>query len=327
MTPVTRQTFRPEMAAIIFCVVMLVTLLLSVIFQAALPVPANQWCYAFVAPFLYIVAVLLGGRLDGVDVPYALGLKRAPRPWQAGIAVGLSVACVVAFLPLAMGVKALFALMGYHATPTYADYSSGWGNLILGLVGLALLPAIGEEFMCRGMMFGVFKQKGTYFGIIASALLFALWHGSPVQLVHQLLIGVVMALLVHFTHTVWTSVIFHFCNNALVIVYEFVYKQAGWTYTIEWWVLLIMFAVGLPVVVALVYLLGRTSVKRAEREAVNLTFVGEHPTLAMRVRRTLDVDGEYVPYVKGKSMIAVYLTFALVGVIWLLNTISGWVSA
>ena len=174
MKPITRQYFRIETAGIVFCVAILAVLLISIIFQASLPADAYQWCYTFVAPFLYIVAVFVGGRVDGTDVPAALGLKRAPRPWQAGMAVALAVACVIAFLPLAASVQWVFDRMGYHATPSYADYSSTWGNMILGIFGLALMPALGEECLCRGMMFGAFRQRGTYFGILMSALLFAL---------------------------------------------------------------------------------------------------------------------------------------------------------
>ena len=327
MKPLVRQAFRPNTAGIVFCVVYLVVLVLSVVFTAAIPQPASQWCYAFVAPILYIVAVVAGGLMDGTDVVEALGVKRAPKAWQAGLAVALAVACVVAFLPIATGVQRLFDLMGYHATPSYADYSSTWGNMILGLVGLALLPAMGEEVLCRGMMFGALKQKGTVYGVMISALLFALWHGSPVQLVHQFLIGVVMALLVHFTRTVWTSIIFHFCNNAIVIIYEFAYTQAGWTYTIEWWVYLIMFVVGLPLVLALLYVFIRGTVRSAERGVLTLAKAPE--TAKERVRHALDVYGEYVPYIRGNvaQTVAVYAAFGLIVILWLINTISGWVAS
>ena len=326
MRPLVRQSFRPVTAGIVFCVVYLAVLVISVIFSAAIPKPTSQWCYAFIAPILYIVAVIAGGLMDGTDVVAALGVKRAPRPREAGLTVALAVACVVAFLPLAAGVQWLFGRMGYHDTPSYADYSSTWGNMLLGLVGLALMPALGEEILCRGMMFGALKQNGTVYGIFLSALLFALWHGSPVQLVHQFLIGVVMALLVHFTRTVWTSIIFHFCNNAIVIIYEFVYKQAGWTYTIEWWVYLIMFVVGLPLVLALLYVFVRGVIKRAERGVLVLAKAPETPQ--EHVRHALDVNGEYVPYIGGwQSMIAVYAALGLVTLLWLANTISGWVAS
>ena len=327
MRPLTRQTFRPQLAGIVFCAVYVTVLVASVIISAAVPQPASQWCYAFVAPLLYIVAVVAGGLADGTDVVSALGVRRAPRPWQAGLTVALAIACVVAFLPLATGVQRLFDLMGYHATPSYADYYSSWGNFALGLVGLALLPALGEEVLCRGMMFGALKGKGTVYGILLSALLFALWHGSPVQLVHQFLIGVVMAVLVHFTRTVWTSVLFHFCNNALVIVYEFTYTQAGWSYTIDWWVYLLMFVCGTALVVALLYVFVKGTVKRTPAGEGALTFAGEPLGAKERVRRAFDVHGEYVPSVRGnaRQMIAVYATFGLVALLWLVNTISGWI--
>ena len=149
------------------------------------------------------------------------------------------------------------------------------------------------------------------------------------QFIHQFLIGVVMAVLVHLTRTVWSSVIFHFCNNALVILYEFTYVQAGWTFSIPWWVYLIMFVVGVPAVAALLYAFGRHTVRVVESQVIDLTrlsFSSDSPTAADRMRRVFDAHGEYVPYLRGHNTIAIYLTFALVGLIWLLNTISGWIA-
>ena len=324
MNRLVRTTYRPVAAGVAISLAVAAALLASVVLFAALPHDVAQWAYAFVAPALFAVAAVLGGVLDGTDPVAALGLKRAPRPWQAGLIVALAVACIVAFLPLATWIAKLFALMGYHGGPNYADYTSSWGNMILGLVAMALMPAVGEEALCRGMAFGAMRQKGTYFGIVLSAVFFALLHGNPVQVAHQFLIGVVMAVLVHLTRTVWASVIFHFCNNAVVILYEFTYTQCGWTYTIPWWVLLIMFVVGLPSVVLLVWLFGRLTLRKAP--PAEGAYVDERPTVGARIRRTLDVHGEYTPFVKGQEMFTVYIALAVVGVVWLANTISGWIA-
>lgn len=326
MKPVVRQEFRPNSAGLLFCIAVALAFLVQIILTAA-PVGIRQMVGAFLLPVVYLVVVFVGGRLDGTDVPRSMGLQRAPKWWQAGLAVALSLACIVAFLPIASAVQALFAKMGYTATPSYFDYSSTWYNMLIGLVGLALLPALGEEAMCRGMAYGAFRQKGTYYGILMSALLFALWHGSPVQLVHQFLIGVVMALLVHFTRTVWTSVIFHFVNNAVVILYEFTYIQMGWTYTIPWWVLLVMFLVGTPVVFGLLWAFGRLTLRHAETTEGQLTFSNERLSFFNRIRRAMDAHGDYVPYLKGQPpMGAMYAALAVVGGIWLLNTVLEWVA-
>ena len=324
MSRLTRPTFRSATAGVAFCLAFAGALLVSVVLFAAFPKDIAQWCYAFVAPTLFVAAVLVASAVDGTDFVEALGLKRAPRWWQAGLIVALAVACIVAFYPLASWVAQLLALMGYKGGPNYADYTSSWGNMVLGLVAMALMPALGEEALCRGMAFGALRQRGTYYGILLSALLFALLHGNPVQLVHQFFIGVVMAVLVHLTRTVWSAVIFHFCNNAVVIVYDFAYTQCGWTYTIPWWALLIMFVVGSLAVVALTWLFGRLTVRRAApREGA---YDEQPPTAGARVRRALDVHGEYVPYVRGQGMDVMYIALAVVGAVWLANTIAGWIT-
>lgn len=314
------------MAGTLFCIAVLATLVVSVVLSASLPTDIMQWTYAFVTPILFLVVVFVGGRLDGTDVPRALGLTRAPRPWQAGLSIALSVACIVAFLPLALGVQLLLGRLGYHGGPSYADYTSSWGNLVLGLVALALMPALGEEALCRGMAFGALRQKGTVYGIFMSALLFGLLHGNPVQLVHQFLIGCVMAYLFHLSGSIWCTVLFHFCNNAAVIVYDFVYVQAGWSYVLPWWAYLVMCVVGLAVVAGLLCLYARLTLRHAPRREGALVFADERPTPRMRMQRLLDVNGGYVPYIKGgRAHYAMYVAFAVVGVLWLVNTITGWV--
>lgn len=342
MRPIERQHFRPIPAGIIFCVALLATMFLSVLLSAVVPAIVRatsadaeasqsgadiiQWCYAFLAPVFYILAVIVGGRADGTDVVAALGIRRRPALWQVGLTIALAILCIFAFLPLATWIQQLFALMGYNPALPYPDYTSNWGNMLLGLAALSVMPALGEEVLCRGLAFGALRQKGTQFGILMSALLFALLHGSPIQLIHQFLIGAIMALLVHLTRTVWTSVIFHFCNNAAVILYEFVKKQAGWTYTLPWWGFLIMFAVGVPSVVALLMVFCHISLsKSTPRE--DLPMSEERLSWQNRLRRVLDVHGEYLPKVPGNAQMGtMYAAFGLVAVIWLINTITGWLA-
>ena len=326
MKPISRPQFLPNMAGILFCLAMLLGLAVQFVLTAFLHDYALSLVYSFVAPLVYIVVVFVGGRLAGVDVPAAVGLRRAPRR-DALWAVALAVCCVLAFLPIAMAVQWLFGRMGYHATPNYADYTSSWGRMLLGLVGLAIMPALGEETLLRGCVFGGLRCRGTYFAIFLSAALFALMHANPVQLVHQFLIGAIMAYLVFMSGTVWTSVIFHFCNNAIVILYEFTYVQSGATFDIPWWAYLILFVVFTPVVAVLLAAYGRAKKRAAPAEEGALVFadqMGKQP-LGNRVRSVLDCHGEFLPYNTQYPMGVMWGAFILTGVVWVINTIAGWV--
>ena len=327
MRPVVRQHFNPHSAGIVFCVALVLGLGVQFVLAAFLHDDyALSLTYSIVAPLMYIATVFVLGRLLGVDVVCATGLKRAPG--RVGLwALPLALSCVLAFLPIAIGVQALFALLGYHATPNYADYTSSWGKMLVGLVGLALMPALGEETLLRGCVYSGLRNKGTYFGIAVSALLFALMHANPVQFIHQFLIGLVMAYLVYMTGTVWTSVLFHFCNNATVILYEFVCVQVGADFTIPWWGYLILFVVFAPVVVLLLYLFTRRCVRAKEQSATVETVFrpeGEAPW-RYKLRKALDYQGDYLPYNTQYPMGAMWAAFGMTAVLWLVNTVVGWV--
>jgi len=47
-------------------------------------------------------------------------------------------------------------------------------GIILYFFSSAVVPALGEEFMCRGVILGVLRPFGTKFSIVISALIFGL---------------------------------------------------------------------------------------------------------------------------------------------------------
>ena len=299
---------------------------LMFLYQIALSLaikPSSQvflWAYSFGTPVIFVLTSTVGALVMRVNPLKALPIAKAPKPREAGRAILLAILAVLAFLPLATAVQWLFGLMGYRQAPVYADYSSTWWRMLLGLVGIALLPAIGEEFLFRGVVYGSIRRKGTVYAVFLTALLFALLRGSPVQFIHQFLIGCIMAFLVYQTECLWTSVLFHFVNNAVIILYEFVYKAACATYTIPWWVYLVMFVVAAPLLVLVLLKTGLRKPTDQEGDPVPMVAA---PSLG-RGGAFWAKRGEYIPYQANPKPFGLYVAFAIVGIIWLANTIVGW---
>lgn len=91
----------------------------------------------------------------------------------------------------------------------------GW---IVTLIGLALIPAIGEEFMFRGYLMSLFSQRSNYHnGIAISALIFALVHFNFTNFFYYFVLGVVMGYVYYWGRNLVFSIIIHFVNNALVL--------------------------------------------------------------------------------------------------------------
>ncbi len=91
----------------------------------------------------------------------------------------------------------------------------GW---IITLIGLALIPAVGEELMFRGYLMNLFAQKSNYHnGIAASALIFAFVHFNFSNFFYYFVLGVVMGYVYYWGRNLVFPMIIHFVNNALVV--------------------------------------------------------------------------------------------------------------
>ena len=96
-------------------------------------------------------------------------------------------------------------------------------DLVINLVVIALIPAIGEEFLFRGVIQrGLIKwKKNPHFGIWISAFLFSALHMQFLGLIPRFLIGGFFGYLFLWSGSIWLPVITHFLNNALAVLVIF----------------------------------------------------------------------------------------------------------
>ncbi|MCF8465255.1 MAG: CPBP family intramembrane metalloprotease, partial [Flavobacteriales bacterium] len=92
------------------------------------------------------------------------------------------------------------------------------GLLILNLVMIALLPAIGEELIFRGILQrGLQKIVNPHLAIWLSAMLFSAVHMQFLGFVPRVLMGVGMGYLFFWSGNLWYPIVAHFTNNALAV--------------------------------------------------------------------------------------------------------------
>jgi membrane protease YdiL (CAAX protease family) len=98
-----------------------------------------------------------------------------------------------------------------------------YGDLFINLFVIALIPAVGEEFLFRGVIQrGLTKWKNNpHFGIWISAFLFSAFHMQFLGFVPRFLIGGFFGYLFLWSGSIWLPVIAHFINNALAVVLIF----------------------------------------------------------------------------------------------------------
>ncbi len=95
-------------------------------------------------------------------------------------------------------------------------------NIWLGLLLIAVLPAIAEEFFFRGIVLNSFKKKyGIAVGIIASALIFGIYHMNWIQGINAFIVGIALGYIYVKSGSILTTMILHFINNAYGVLCEF----------------------------------------------------------------------------------------------------------
>ncbi|MBQ4067447.1 MAG: CPBP family intramembrane metalloprotease [Clostridia bacterium] len=102
------------------------------------------------------------------------------------------------------------------------------GDSIYAAITLAILPAILEELLFRGVIRAEYSKYGGAAVVIMSSLLFGMLHFSPVRLPIYLFCGVILALTAGATNSIMPTVIIHILSNLFILYFEkYIYKIAG----------------------------------------------------------------------------------------------------
>lgn len=138
----------------------------------------------------------------------------------------ISLVAVFGFVNFVGLANNFFAWLGFSASGLVIPNNSfGW--FLFNVVFVALLPAIFEEFIFRGIVYNGLRSKGVWFAGIISALMFALIHLSIEQFVFPIVMGVVFALILEKTGSVVYTMITHFCNNFIVVLISYIATFTG----------------------------------------------------------------------------------------------------
>lgn len=101
-------------------------------------------------------------------------------------------------------------------------------GLLPTLAVMALLPALAEEFVFRGILYRSYREYRPLQGALQSALLFGLMHMNLNQIPYAVFLGIVLALMAEAAGTVKISMFMHFLfNGATVLVSYFSMEHAA----------------------------------------------------------------------------------------------------
>lgn len=104
---------------------------------------------------------------------------------------------------------------------------SGFGDLTVNLIVVALLAALGEELFFRGCMQNIFVEwtKNKHAAVWISAILFSALHAQFYGFLPRMLLGVALGYLYVWSGSLWLSILFHFLNNGTAVLFSFLVSK------------------------------------------------------------------------------------------------------
>ncbi len=153
---------------------------------------------------------------------YFLFTKKSPRETLRLKPLGWKNLILVVLLSFA--VKPLMAFFSYFSQlffPNPVEASSGAiysSSFLSMLFTIAVLPAVFEELVMRGIILSGYRSFGTLKASLATGFLFAMLHLSPQQFLYAFCVGALFCVLVQRTGSIFSSMIPHFLINADTVI-------------------------------------------------------------------------------------------------------------
>jgi uncharacterized protein len=101
------------------------------------------------------------------------------------------------------------------------------GILMVNLFVIALLPAVGEELMFRGLLQRLFSRwtKNAHWGIFIAAFTFSFIHFQFYGFIARLVLGMLLGYMLYWSGSIWVPITAHFVNNGFAVVIAFLEQR------------------------------------------------------------------------------------------------------
>src|SRR5690606_4911795 len=109
------------------------------------------------------------------------------------------------------------------------------GELMFALVIIAILPAVGEEIVFRGLIQNELLRgtRNVHVAIWVAAILFSTIHFQFYGFVPRLLLGALFGYLYYWSGNLMLAILAHFVNNGVSVVALYLYQQGKFAFDIE----------------------------------------------------------------------------------------------
>ncbi len=105
-------------------------------------------------------------------------------------------------------------------------------QLIAAVAAVAIIPALLEELLIRGVLYSFYEKRGALTAILVTSVSFAMLHTYPEALLAALFAGLGYAYMLHVTGSVWPGVIAHLLNNLYSMLISWL--AANYAFNLYW---------------------------------------------------------------------------------------------
>lgn len=159
-------------------------------------------------------------------IKYKLNISEAIRFKKIKV-VNIILIIVFSYLitPLMSFINAISMLFFENTTSLFMVEVIKQNGLFLSLLIIAVIPAIFEEAVYRGIFYNEYRKVKPLQGILLSAFLFGIIHGNLNQFVYAFIVGIVFALIIEATDSILSTMIIHFFINATSVTSLYLYSK------------------------------------------------------------------------------------------------------
>lgn len=103
------------------------------------------------------------------------------------------------------------------------------GGLLVNLLMIAVIAAVGEELIFRGLIQKLMTQmfRNAHLAVLITAVLFSAFHFQFFSFLPRFVLGIVMGYLLYYGQSIWYPILAHFVNNAMGVIYYYFNSRGG----------------------------------------------------------------------------------------------------
>jgi hypothetical protein len=102
-----------------------------------------------------------------------------------------------------------------------------FGSFLFNMLMIAVLPAVGEELVFRGLFQRLFTEwlGNAHLAILMAAFLFSAIHMQFYGFIPRLVLGLILGYLFYFSGSLWVPILAHFIQNGTVVLITWLGQQ------------------------------------------------------------------------------------------------------